>query len=205
MKEFTFEQYSPEWWAVRKGVPTASQFFRILTPKTGKLSASADDYAFELVAALYDPNPPGQDRPASREMMHGLECEPEARSWYELETGSTVRQVGFVLSDCGRIGCSPDGLVGEDGGLELKCPTLKTQAKYLYDGGLPVEYKAQVHGSLIVTGREWWDFLSYAPGLPPLYLRITPDDYTAKLRDALAAFLERLETIKAAIAAKEAA
>jgi hypothetical protein len=70
----------------------------------------------------------------------------------------------------------------------MKCPELKTHAQYLAENRLPPEYRAQVHGCLIVTGRKWWDFLSYAPGLKPLLLRVEPDHYTQRLREALEEF-----------------
>lgn len=200
MKIIECEQYSTLWWAARRGLPTASSMDRIFTPKTAKLSKSIDEYAAELVADKFAPvNDDAQMM--TKAMMHGLECEPEARSWYEFNADVDVRQVGFCLSDCGRFGCSPDGLVGEDGGLELKCPQPKTQVSYLIDGGLPDEYRVQVHGSLIVTGRAWWDFVSYARGLPPLRVRVVPDGYTELLRAALEAFHMRLVEIETKILA----
>lgn len=205
MKSFNFEQYSEQWWEIRRGVPTASRFHKIITPKTGKLSASADELICELVAERVQPGPVEPDRPINRAMEHGIQTEDEARGWYEFDRDAKVQQVGFCLSDCGRFGCSPDGLIGDDGGLELKCPELRTQVRYLLDGGLPDEYKAQVHGSLIVTGRQWWDFVSYAPGLPQHVVRVVPDSYTELLRAALDQFWERYQSILSRFTAKEAA
>lgn len=186
MKIFTCVQYSPAWWAVRRGIPTASQFDRVITPRTLKPSAQADAYIAELIADRACQTPPFfTERPMSRDAANGLNMEPEARKWYALAADVEVQQVGFCLSDCGRFGCSPDGLVGTGGGLELKCPALKTHVRYLQAGTLPDEYKAQVHGSLLVTGRDWWDFVSYAPGLPPLRIRVEPDEFTGKLAAAL--------------------
>src|SRR5262249_4377321 len=111
--------------------------------------------------------------------------EPEARRYYEFETGSDVREVGFCMSDCGRFGCSPDGLVGDDGGLELKHPKAATQIKYLDAGVVPPKYLPQVHFSLFVTRREWWDFMSYYPGLRPLLVRTVPDERTVKMAEAM--------------------
>lgn len=208
MKLWTAEecpQYSPQWWSLRRGVPTASQFGRILTPKKCEPSAQQEDYIAELIADRACQTPPFfTERPMSRDCANGLNMEPIARSWYAMQTDTEVQQVGFCLTDDGRFGCSPDGLVGEDGGLELKCPTLKTHVRYLQAGTLPDEYRAQVHGSLIVTGRAWWDFVSYAPGLPPLKLRVEPDAFTLRLADELEAFwrkyraaLERIEQLAA--------
>lgn len=184
----TCEQYSPEWWEAHRGVPTASNFSKIITPKTGKLSASSADYICELIAQKATLGSIEPDGYVSQAMRNGTETEPEARKWYEMEAGLDVRQVGMIFSACGRFGCSPDGVIGDDGGLEIKCPMLKTQVAYLLDGNLPSEYRAQVHGFLIVSGRAWCDFLSYAPGLAPLLLRVTRDEYTDLLETALEQF-----------------
>jgi hypothetical protein len=193
IKIFDCVQLSVEWWEARRGVPTASGFDRILTP-TGKPSAQADDYIAELVGELVDYHPPVLSEKALnpfRPRDNGLIVEPEARAWYTVQTGNAVDQVGFVLDSTGRVGCSPDGMVGDDGCLELKCPLAKTHAKYLMAGRLPPEYKPQVHGQLLVTGRKWVDFMSYAPGLPVILIRVEADDYTQLLSDALEAFVGR--------------
>lgn len=189
MKILDVPQLSPEWWEARCGVATASQFHRIITPKKGDLSASAMEYINELVADRIAQHPKCMtEKPMTPAMRYGSETEPEARDWYAFDREVDVRQVGFCLSDCGRFGASPDGLIGDDGGLELKCPEAKTHVGYLLGQKLPDEYKAQVHGSLIVTGRAWWDFVSYARGFPPLVVRVTPDEFTTKLRDVLEQF-----------------
>ena len=187
-------QGSPEWFELRRGIPTASNFDRILTPKTGKPSASADPYISELIAERYHIGPLDElEATASDAMKQGLALEPEARHRYEAETGVAVAQVGFVTTDDGRLGCSPDGLVGDSGGLEVKCPSGKTHVGYLRERVLPDDYKAQVHGSLIVTGRKWWDFVSYCHGLPLFRVRVVPDEYTDRLREALYLFVARYE------------
>ena len=192
MKIIHCEQLSPEWWEARRGVPTASNFDRIITPKTGKPSAQMDGYIDELIGDLDSLNPPVFSQNGyTAAMAEGRDSEPEARLFYSLERDVDVCEVGFVLSDCGRFGCSPDGLVDPDGGLELKCPLPRTHVGYVRAGKLPDEYKPQVHGCLAVTGRAWWDFLSYAPGMPPVLVRVTPDDYTAALKEALEVFWEK--------------
>jgi hypothetical protein len=198
MKYHDVIQYSPEFWEIRKGIPTASCFDRILTPKKGELSSQADDYAAELIADIACLSPPFfTERSGHTEAMrNGINCEPEARRFYEFERGVTVTNGGFCLTDDGRFGASPDGLIGDDGALELKCPLLKTQAKYLIGKTLPTEYKVQVHGQLLVTGRKWVDFLSYSPGLAPLLIRVTPDAFTDKLSEALDQFWEIFMEIK---------
>ena len=200
MKTFMCAQYSPEWWTIRRGVPTASEFDRIMTPKKRTYSAGAGGYIAQLIADTACLNPNFfTDRPQSRAMADGINNEPEARRYYELIAEHHVQQVGFCLTDDGRFGCSPDGLVGDDGGLELKCPQLNTQAKYLVKGELPLEYMCQVHGQLIVTGRKWWDFLSYAPGLAPLLVRVEPNDFTDLLRVHLERFWTQYQETKAKI------
>jgi len=200
MKIIDCEQYSVEWWQAKKGVPSASNFDRILTAKTGKASAQAEDYIAELIADLHtDLLPERAELAGTRAMRNGLELEPEARRWYALVRDVDVQRVGFCVTDDGRFGCSPDGLVGDEGGLELKCPLGKTQVKYLRAGTLPDEYRPQVHGALIVSGRPWWDFLSYCPGLPPLLIRVRPDDYTERLRQALESFWADYKTALANI------
>ena len=196
-------QYSPEWWQLRRGIPTASNFGRILTPKTQKLSSQADDYICELIADQVQLNPPffTERNGHTAAMRNGINCEPEARRFYEMEVGLDVRQVGFVTTEDGRFGFSPDGLVGEEGGLELKCPEAKTQARYLIDATLPDEYRAQVHGPLALAlidptmPFKWWDFMSYCPGLADLTIRVEPDDYTKKLAEALEVFYARYQSL----------
>ena len=191
MRIIDCEQGSPEWWQCRQGIPTASGFDRIVTPAKGELSKQADAYIYELIADRIMGVPENVESFTSREMQYGIDTEPEARAWYQMETGLMVRKVGFCVADDGSIGCSPDGLVDPDGGLELKCPLAKTHVGYLMQGGLPAEYKLQVHGSLVVTGRSWWDFVSYCPGIKPVMIRVEPDEFTAKLRDALESFAFR--------------
>lgn len=183
-------QGTPEWFEAKRGVPSASNFDRILTPKTCKPSSAQQGLIFELIADIARIGPPPVSY-TNDDIRRGLELEPVARSFYLMERGllaEDIKQVGFVLTDDRRFGCSPDSLVGEDGLLELKCPKLEVQAEYLWTGELPATYKCQVHGQLIVTGRKWVDFMSYSPGLDPFLIRVTPDEFTAKLREALDLF-----------------
>lgn len=173
-------QYSEAWWTVRRGVPTASNFGNILTPKTGKPSSSQLPYICSLIGDKLRDNYGQEDEYVSAAMKNGTLMEPEARAFYEFHTGTKVEQVGFCLTDDGRFGCSPDAM-----GLELKCPEAKTHVAYLLAGELPDDYRPQVHGSMIVTGADSWDFMSYCPGLPPLLLTIERDIYTSLLASAL--------------------
>lgn len=193
MKRYDFDQYSPDWWRVRRGVPTSSCFDKIVTPAKGELSKQADGYIHQLIAEQFDPEYGVVEDYVSAAMRAGTIMEPEARRYYEFERGVDVEQVGFCLSDDGRFGCSPDGLCGDDGALELKCPQPHTQVAYLLANELPQAYAPQVHGQLIVTGRKWVDFMAYSPGFPPLLIRVEPDDYTEKVRKALDDFWPRYQ------------
>lgn len=186
-------QYTPEWWQTRRGVPTASQFDRILTPKTRKPSSAQDAYINELIAETADLRPNWfTDRPMNAAQRHGLETEDEARKFYPLHAGVhplDVRLVGFVYHTQLRVGSSPDGLIGDDGVLELKCVQLATQVAYVRDPEkLLMDYRCQCHGHLIVTGRHFVDLLSYAPGQDPVMIRVEPDDFTLQLQQELIAF-----------------
>ncbi len=199
MRIVNCQQYSPEWWKARCGVPTASEFHRIVTPAGWKFATGATTYALELIAQRYDYNYGMHEGYVSAAMRNGTVMEPEARRYYEFELGVKVQQVGFVISDCGRWGCSPDSLVGDDGGLELKHPTAATHIKWLLAGGVPPEHLAQCHGCLLVTKRKWWDFASYYPGLPPLIVRVVPDGKTVALADALEKFWLMLTDMRARV------
>lgn len=199
MKLVTCEQGTREWLLARRGIPTASDANQIITPKTGKLSASAHGYACQLVADRLDHEYGVMDDYVSASMRNGLIFEPEARDFYEFDRSMKVQRVGFCLSDDGRIGCSPDGLCGDEGGLELKSPNAKTHVQYLVAGGLVEAYKPQIHFSMIVTGRKWWDAMSYRRGFPPVLVRVFPDEYTDALREAIKGFLAIYDEIWAKV------
>jgi hypothetical protein len=187
MIPFHMPQYSPEWWAIRRGVPTASAFDQILT-SAGKLSRSAIHYAESLVADRLHPHAEYyREGFQSFAMKRGRTLEPLARSWYAGERG-IAEPVGFCTTDDGRFGCSPDALVGAEGVLELKCPLWETHQAYLRAGVLPAKYRAQCHGHLLVTGRKWCDFVSFYPGQQSLIVRVRPDEYTHWLWTALNEF-----------------
>ena len=181
MRIIVAEQRSPEWFAARLGVPSASQFGKVVTP-TGKSSTQADGYLNKLVAEILTGE---SDQPEANDaMIRGTVLEPEARAYYEL-IGGTVEEVGFCLHDDG-FGCSPDGLAGDTGLLEIKCPLSHTHVEYLREGVLPGLYVPQVQGQLLVTGREWCDFLSYHPDMRPLLIRVERDEKFIKtLHEAL--------------------
>ena len=166
-------QQTDLWYAEKAGLPSASNFDKIITIE-GKPSKQREKYMYSLSAERITKKK--EDTFQSFSMQRGVELEAEARQYYELINDCEVRQVGLCYpNEDKKYGCSPDGLVLEDGGLEIKCPTAAVHVGYLLDGKLPSDYFQQVHGSLLVTGRRWWDFLSYYPGLRPLIIRVEPD------------------------------
>ncbi len=196
MQILTFEQRSPEWYAARRGVPTASEFANIITPKKGEYAAAADTYINQLIDELMRPDA-GLGFTGNRHTERGEILEDDARELYAFERELVPQQVGFILNDACTLGCSPDSLIGEDGGLEIKCPDGPTHVKWVRAGGIPDEHKPQVHGSLIITGRAWWDFLSYCPGYEPLLVRVTPDGFTEKLQGHLDRFIREYHAARA--------
>lgn len=186
-------QGSEDWFAIRSGRPTASNFSRIITA-TGKDSSQWDDYCIDLIADCIRPDMIGFE--GNRHTDRGNELEPEARDMFAEVMDLEVAQVGFVTRQDGIVGCSPDGLIYDPenpdvpiAGLELKCPLAKNHAKYLIEGVLPSQYAAQVHGSMAVTGLSYWYFMSYCQGMKPFVLRVERDGYTSKISDALDRFL----------------
>jgi len=185
------EQGTDEWLAARLGIPSASMYAKIITTQ-GKWSTQADSYINQLVAEKLT----GETTPfyQNEHMIRGTELEPDARQLYEFITGSEVQQVGFCLHDTLEAGASPDGLIGEDGGLEIKCPAPATHVEYLRGDKLPSKYKQQVMGCLWITGREWWDFMSYHPNMKPLIVRVERDeDYIAELEACVSKAVKLIE------------
>lgn len=181
MRVIDHEQGSEAWLLSRLGCPSGSGFANLLT-STGKPSSSASSYINQLVAELLTGEPTKVYE--NEWMQRGTELEPKAREYYELATGSTVEEVGFCKHDTMECGVSPDGLVGLDGGLEIKCPAPATHVAYLRSGDLPAKYKQQVMGCLWITEREWWDFVSYHESMPVLQVRVYRDeDYITLLAE----------------------
>jgi hypothetical protein len=194
MQILDLKQGSPEWWQARAGIPTASEFGSLITPlgkaRTGQ---GVETYLHRKLAERWLQGPlPGAYYGGATEQ--GTLREPEALRWYALTRKRPIKPAGFVLSDDGRIGCSPDGLFADGTGIESKCPDIHTHIGYLLAGGLPAEYVAQVQGAMLVTGAPRWTFLSYSRGLPPLDLVVERDEeFLAALAGALAEFGRRLD------------
>jgi hypothetical protein len=188
-----YEQGTPEWLAARLGKPSASLFSRVIT-MTGKPSASADGYINQLLGERLT----GKSEPhyTSEAMILGTEREPLARADYEFISGNKVNEVGFILDDSESYGCSPDGLIGEDGGLEIKCPAQTTQAGYWRDKQSGVKkYYQQIQGCMWVTDRKWWDFFSYHPDMPHVLVRVERnEEYIEKLSEQVLLATTTIET-----------
>jgi putative phage-type endonuclease len=132
--------------------------------KTGP-SASRANYMAQLITERLTGQP--SESFESSAMIWGRETEPQARMAYELMTGDTVTETGFVLHPTiSDFGASPDGLVGGDGLIEIKCPNTATHIETLLSETVPSKYMTQMHVQMICTGRVWCDFVSFDPRLP---------------------------------------
>lgn len=199
------DQGSEAWYQARLGVPTSSEFSKIITPAKGGYSTQAVAYMHKLIAeALTGKEATGF---MSDWMERGKEMEEEARLWYELTQGVEVQRVGFIYRDERKdTGCSPDGLL-ESKGLEIKCVAPGTMVTYLLNGDIPREYVPQVQGSMWVTGLPEWDFLAYHPDFDPMLIPVKRDnDYISKMEMHIAKFnKERAEKLEKLLRHKEAA
>ena len=157
------EQGTDEWLDLRKGVASASRFKSLFTPKTMKPSSSMTKYAKELALELAYHSISAGGSFKSAAMIEGNEREPLARKAYQKRTLSLVKEVGFITSDCGNFGYSPDGLVGDDGLIEIKCLEAEAHSEILLKGAkeMPDDYKCQVQGGLWLSERKWCDFVAY--------------------------------------------
>lgn len=185
-------QGSAEWLALRAGRPTASVFSEIVTPG-GKLSKSSDRLMYTLLAERVMGKPAVEH--VSYWMDRGTNLEAEAVSYFETVREVDTVKVGIVFNDAGTVGASPDRFVGNDGLLEIKCPSIGVHAAYLFGhAGVDEKYKCQVMGQLWITEREYADTLSYHPELPWAIVRAHRDEaFIATLSEAVLAFSDRLE------------
>lgn len=185
-------QGSDEWFAARLGKVTGSNFSKAI----GKPGATRTKYMEKLIAEIGSQEK--EQGYSNAAMEWGTETEPLAREFYENINDCIVREVGFVEHN-EHIGVSPDGLVGEDGLLEIKCPYSSTHVSYIINDRLPPVYKAQVQGQLWVTGRQWCDFVSYDPRyIPRPYwcVRVERDiDYSAMLCIKVGKFITEMKEI----------
>lgn len=179
------EQGTPEWLEARRGIVTASTVGKLLT-STGKVAnndtsrALTDTLIAERITGRVEPIFP------TRDMERGTILEPYARDLYA-EHYAPVDEIGFARldEDFYTLGASPDGLVGSDGGIEIKCPRPRTHLATLRTEKVPAQYMAQIQACMYVLDRSWWDFISYAPGLPLFVKRVDRDEaWTESIRQA---------------------
>lgn len=159
------EQGTPEWFAQRLGKVTASRVSDIIAKTKTGVAASRVNYMAQLVAERLT----GQaaDTFKSGAMQHGTETEPQARMAYEAETGLMVTEVAMIQHGTIEMaGASPDGLVGEDGLVEIKCPNTSTHIATLMADKAPSQYIPQMQWQMACTGRAWCDFVSFDPRMP---------------------------------------
>lgn len=177
MKIHEVEQRSEEWYALRAGMPTASKFSKIVTSK-GEPSKSAAEYALTLAAELFAGRPVDAWE-GNIWTERGREMETRAIELYEFAHDLDVQPVGFVTDDTETMGCSPDGFVGADGLVEVKCLKAENHVKaILYfqkNERSPTDYIQQAQGQMMICGRKWCDIVFFHPQLPLLVIRETPD------------------------------
>ena len=190
------EQGSDGWLALRYGWTTASRFKDVMAKGQGKTRKS---YMYQLAAeAISDMR---QESFTNEYMEWGTETEPQAREMYEFISGNEVEEVSFIrLDEENKIGCSPDGLIGDKGMIEIKCPKTTTQIETFLSGKMPASHKGQVQGQLWISGREWCDFVSFDPRIDGdasyMCVRAERDDeYIQELSTACYTFTKELQEV----------
>lgn len=200
MRIIECQQQSQLWWESRTGRVTASEMSSALAVNTRGVLANITSAERETLKAFLIgeilTGVPDMMGYVSKFMERGTELEPEARESYEDRYETMVQPVGFVIHPTNdRSGASPDGLIGEDGGLEIKVPGIAKHVQYLETPGLlPPEYEPQVMWNLACTGRTWWDFVSFCPIMPREMRLFTVRVYAdakriAEMEDGLDKFL----------------
>lgn len=187
------EQGSEAWHSARLGIPTASKFATVMAKGEGK---TRSEYMRKLAGEILTGEP--MDSFSNAHMERGKSMEDEARETYAFVNDIEPRRVGFIRN--GDRGASPDSLIGDDGGLEIKTALPHIHIDRLERNRLPPEHKAQVQGNLWISQREWWDFCSYWPKLPVLTVRVYRDEaFIAQLSDEVDRFNDELHALVARI------
>lgn len=202
-------QGSAEWLYERCGKVTASRFRDVLAKlKNGAPAKAREDYLWEVVIERITGNP--TDHFTNAAMLWGIENELAARMSYEGKTGAMVEAAGLIPhATLENVAGSPDGLIGEDGGLEIKCPFNSSIHLRTVLDGMPQEHYPQIQGLMWITGRAWWDFVSFDPRLPDglsLYVqRIERDaDYGETLEREVGLFLADADALMAQLTRAQA-
>lgn len=193
------EQNDPAWFAARMGIPTASNFAKVLAKGEGKTRRR---YLLDLAAERITGD--HGESYSNEHMERGHALEDEARQLYAFQCDADPQRVGFIRNDSVRAGASPDSLLDADGVLEIKTKLGALQIEVLEQNRLPPEHVAQVQGQLWVSGRQWCDFVSYWPKLPLFVKRVErADAYIATLAQAVADFNGELDAIVAKYSPEE--
>jgi predicted phage-related endonuclease len=196
---YGIEQGTPEWHDMRRGVLTSTAIRTLITP-TGKLADNDKTRAHVYEVAAQRITGRTEDGFQSFDMMRGHVEEILARDLYS-QHYNPVTQCGFITNDSlgFAVGYSPDGLVGDDGLIEIKSAKAKIQVQRIVDGDIPTEHMAQVQTGLWVTGRKWCDFISYSNGMEMMVVRVNADpDYHALIEQAAQAFEAKVGEVIAA-------
>jgi putative phage-type endonuclease len=197
------EQRTNEWFAARCGKVTGSRVADVMAKTKTGYAATRENYLAQLVVEWMSKQP-YQMTYTNSAMQWGTETEPLARSTYEQLTGELVDEIGFVNHpQIEMAGASPDGLVGEVGLLEIKCPNTATHFEYIRRLEAPKKYMPQMQWQMACTQREWCDFMSYDPrapeGLQSFLVRVPRDDsYIKEIEQEVEKFLQEVD-----VAAKE--
>jgi putative phage-type endonuclease len=191
------DQGTEEWFTIRIGKVTASRVADVIAKTKTGYSASRDNYMAQLVCERLT----GQkgESFSNAAMQHGTETEPLARAAYEALRDVLVDEVGFVPHpSIIMAGASPDGLVGDDGLLEIKCPNTATHIETLLSQSVPGKYNTQMQFQMACTGRQWCDFVSFDNRLPDelqLFVKRVPRDneFIKQMEDEVVKFLNELD------------
>lgn len=204
------EQGTNEWLKLRAGKFTGSKFADVLArnKRTGEPLKAYHDLIWDIVVERMTGEP--VEGPAGYALQWGSDVESFAREAYELETGNSVTESGFILHPYyDFVGCSPDGLIGDDKGLEMKCPRSSAVHLERFVSGVPEEYIPQIQGCMWVTGRTSWDFVSYDPRMPEshriLIINVPrDDDFIANLQNAVLEAEQKVVELQSQIMKKAA-
>ena len=191
-------QRDDEWHNLRRGIVTASSVGKLLTPT---LKVADNDTSRTFTATLAAERITGwtEDTPITADMWRGIEMEPFARAAYA-EHHAPVAEFGFMRrdEDDWTLGYSPDGVVGDEGLIEVKCPRAKTHVATILADQVPAQYMPQLQAALLVSGRAWIDYVSFVAGMPLYVKRVEPDDaWFAAIEAACVAFEDNASRIVA--------
>lgn len=199
-------QGTPEWLAARAGHVTASRFKDVLAKGKSGEAITRRNYRFQLVTERLTGLPCETYKNGAMEW--GTAHEPDARQAYEAKTAAIVEEVGLILHpSIAWVGASPDGLIEDDGGMEIKCPAQSAVHVETITSGVPSEHRAQIQGAMWVTGRKWWDYASFDPRMPEnlqLYVeRVQRDEgYIKALEEEVIKFLAEVEQLETNLRAR---